>query len=1510
MASYIKTALAKRLALYFKDMTPDRFSLSFFKGEAELSGLELRDNFLQVVIRLLTPDEVQAKEQLAASKTQDGKGNQAGQGATSATPASTKRERYGTGDIIGDGIVLHIGTLAIRLVAPEFDTTLDVSHLWLQNTNHQWEVVDDLKSAIQIHQRHGFASLFKMLSMSYNSRSRLSTYRLSKLFNLPWQISSEPIVVLKGALYPLSIPDDGLRERSDSDLSQFSFASSLNTSLGTDSEDEGGEQGPVLHNGPAPATKATPQKGPAAKVEAMANRPPESPKAPLTPDRNANRRLIPMIYVRCDHLFLSLLEDGHIGTRRPQLATWSFRRLVFKQETQKPWVPNPDRSAMRNQFYQQFEQDKESWLLQVASALSLEDCLPGRVMHDVMTFSVASMTLMANAAPVSADAGPNAARQMAVILQIDREQYDADDNMRMLMFEHTQLYLSPRARYELHRATTRIESDIELPTVPGFSQLTRQQAHRLAAELHDIQLALPPPTLFGRVHPFKVSLHVAAVLQVSRFLEHSRLAQPGRLRSAQAKRFADRIFQSTSSAELTNIGKAMQEQVDVLQVAERTTLLNLYRERLDSLEDEEEGSALLWIAGFEEMFEESEEDAPPPPKGGPTLPTLKPFYDSPLFQSKCRAPPFEAEDPDVQLVPPVNEISVRDPSNKHPDVEGLISISVDQVWVDSTTPLGRAPLLEPAPLCVLIYTPPPADETGDTASTESSGTGAPHDQRSAPSKKESNIILPNSYTMVMATEPWHFQLRDMDILLLTRFSESLQRTLLLLDTGAPAVGTDVLLVHVPKLQVRMLNEEQQGTEPDATEDTEHERACTLIGDVDIDRVELAMVSWDRTSITVAAADSISTHFARLPEMPKDLDMSDARTFLESARHEAVAGRPVIMYHCRDERPSPHQSRAFFEAIDQRRQRRKEVQQWRIDMDHQHFHTLTARSFQRLGEAALLGEPGPPEPSDGRNAFAADSAPPNANGEGADEDAFMTPLTTPRLAPAAGAKSMPGAEPDADTIDAPSPSESASSSGAASPNTRRRGLFRRSKDHSKNSSSPNSKAKSMSPVKGSPLLRRRSKFGFGSRRSAEASPELSRKGANDSRVHNSRSQPNLTALRIAPPRPPPPGSQEPTHEQVVQMLSEAEVKATVHDWHAREADTRGQTGNPPSASVFQLPAADHPASATRHGDAAPKALVGANVPTSSISSDGHEVQVQLEAQAEQARPLSTPTTPTNPEPLAPADKAGIRFNGPTATTLSDATSSGAQEEGSVDLDQAVVNTSLNASIGTSTSASMSVSTGLPDTEEEGDSVSDLSASTHRGTQVDLTRRLAPATQEHLRSEFARQQFPGGAFPPLPPIELPKSVLVVQGLDAWISTYHLSRLGRFGDDYIEPMPMAPLRIEVRRSTMAYFDHNALQDVSFFDTDMWAAAIAAGTTLARVEALAMDLVTRPDSSLDVIMVPVSAEPPAYEARLHRLEAAADQEQSRHKAEQQHVADENEQLKEVCLQDACMVTAILVYA
>jgi hypothetical protein len=48
MTSLVKNAIARRLALYFKDLTADNLSLSLFKGEAALANLELRNDFLQV----------------------------------------------------------------------------------------------------------------------------------------------------------------------------------------------------------------------------------------------------------------------------------------------------------------------------------------------------------------------------------------------------------------------------------------------------------------------------------------------------------------------------------------------------------------------------------------------------------------------------------------------------------------------------------------------------------------------------------------------------------------------------------------------------------------------------------------------------------------------------------------------------------------------------------------------------------------------------------------------------------------------------------------------------------------------------------------------------------------------------------------------------------------------------------------------------------------------------------------------------------------------------------------------------------------------------------------------------------------------------------------------------------------------------------------------------------------------------------------------------------------------
>lgn len=52
MTQYLKNQMAKMMARYFVDIGPDQFSLGFFKGEAELSDLELRPEVLQQLLGL------------------------------------------------------------------------------------------------------------------------------------------------------------------------------------------------------------------------------------------------------------------------------------------------------------------------------------------------------------------------------------------------------------------------------------------------------------------------------------------------------------------------------------------------------------------------------------------------------------------------------------------------------------------------------------------------------------------------------------------------------------------------------------------------------------------------------------------------------------------------------------------------------------------------------------------------------------------------------------------------------------------------------------------------------------------------------------------------------------------------------------------------------------------------------------------------------------------------------------------------------------------------------------------------------------------------------------------------------------------------------------------------------------------------------------------------------------------------------------------------------------------
>ena len=55
-----------------------------------------------------------------------------------------KKEKYSTNDIIGDGMVLSINSVALNVIFPEFSVVLDVQQLRLSNANGQWELVHNL----------------------------------------------------------------------------------------------------------------------------------------------------------------------------------------------------------------------------------------------------------------------------------------------------------------------------------------------------------------------------------------------------------------------------------------------------------------------------------------------------------------------------------------------------------------------------------------------------------------------------------------------------------------------------------------------------------------------------------------------------------------------------------------------------------------------------------------------------------------------------------------------------------------------------------------------------------------------------------------------------------------------------------------------------------------------------------------------------------------------------------------------------------------------------------------------------------------------------------------------------------------------------------------------------------------------------------------------------------------------------------------------------------------------
>eukprot|EP00038_Savillea_parva_P009469 m.183721 g.183721 ORF g.183721 m.183721 type:complete len:1306 (+) comp15926_c0_seq1:168-4085(+) len=174
MASYLRNALAKAMSKYFKNIQQDMFTLSFFRGEAELNDLELRPEVLQHLLDL--PPWLKLKKatigSIRASVTWTKIKSQAIRISISemqikleatanpddfhtydpldpdllAAEGPVKVEKYGFIDHVTDGVMIEVNNIDISLHGPDFDGTVHIIHMVFESCTKKWEATNDLKN--------------------------------------------------------------------------------------------------------------------------------------------------------------------------------------------------------------------------------------------------------------------------------------------------------------------------------------------------------------------------------------------------------------------------------------------------------------------------------------------------------------------------------------------------------------------------------------------------------------------------------------------------------------------------------------------------------------------------------------------------------------------------------------------------------------------------------------------------------------------------------------------------------------------------------------------------------------------------------------------------------------------------------------------------------------------------------------------------------------------------------------------------------------------------------------------------------------------------------------------------------------------------------------------------------------------------------------------------------------------------------------------------------------------
>ncbi|XP_055853904.1 bridge-like lipid transfer protein family member 3B isoform X3 [Episyrphus balteatus] len=187
MVSLIKNQLLKHLSRYTKNLSSDKINLSTFRGEGELSNLQLDENVLTDLLELpswlrltsawcnhvsfriswtklksvpitLTLDEVNISVETCDPNTRSQDPNSPG-----LQPIQVPPGKYSFIHKVVDGITIIVNTVNVKFLSPAFTSTVQMSRIRVESKTPKWATADLRMTRLKDPQR-GIILIFKELS--------------------------------------------------------------------------------------------------------------------------------------------------------------------------------------------------------------------------------------------------------------------------------------------------------------------------------------------------------------------------------------------------------------------------------------------------------------------------------------------------------------------------------------------------------------------------------------------------------------------------------------------------------------------------------------------------------------------------------------------------------------------------------------------------------------------------------------------------------------------------------------------------------------------------------------------------------------------------------------------------------------------------------------------------------------------------------------------------------------------------------------------------------------------------------------------------------------------------------------------------------------------------------------------------------------------------------------------------------------------------------------------------